>query len=443
VALTREAPEAQAQSAGRPEPLYDKLPPGPGRLTSEVADHQSTRIHGAMIKATAMQGYDAVRVRDVVALAGVSTRAFYELFDSKEDCFLRTHELIVRRAARGIIVSQGGEHGWRERVDLVFGALAGALEDEADAVSLAAVDAYAAGPAALEQARRAQATFEAMISETFSRAPGGIAVPPLVVEGMVASVARIVRARFRSGREQELSGLIGELGGWASCYPDKVAAELLELDSRSVFPKLASAAPRDSDDDDDRAIILAAVVKLAAADGYEGLTVPRIRTGAGISRRKFKVHFEGVEDCFLAAVEQRADQALEQAGRAQIGGRSWPGGVYRAIAVLTDRIASDPILRGLCLADDFSPGSSGSRYRKRLIGAVIEQMQGGVPAGKRPGNLTMEASCGAAWELFHRHVARAPGRQRPQVAATLSYMALAPVVGPPAAVDAIRQEQTA
>jgi AcrR family transcriptional regulator len=440
--VTREAPRARALAAGRPEALYDKLPPGPGRLTSEVADHQSTRIHGAMIKATATQGYDAVRVRDVVALAGVSTRAFYELFDSKEDCFLRTHELIVRRAARGIIVSQAGEHGWRERLGLVFGALAKALEEEPDAVSLVAVDAYAAGPVALEQARRAQATFEAMISETFSRAPGGIAVPPLMVEGMAAAVARIVRARFSSGREQELPKLTGELGEWALCYPDEVALELPELDSRSAFPKLASAAPRESAGDD-RAIILTAVAKLAAADGYADLTVPRIRTGAGISRRKFKIHFEDVEDCFLTALEQRADQALEQAGRAQIGGRSWAGGVYRAITALTDRIASDPILRGVCLADDFPPGSSGSRYRKRLIGAVIEQLQGGVPAGKRPSDFTTEASSGAAWELFHRHVVRASGRQRPQVAATLAYMALAPVVGASAAIAAIGKEQAA
>jgi hypothetical protein len=55
----------------------------------------------------------------------------------------------------------------------------------------------------------------------------------------------------------------------------------------------------------------------------------------------------------------------------------------------------------------------------------------------------MEASAGAVWELFHRYVARASAQQRPQVAATLSYMALAPVVGPSAAMAAIHQEQTA
>lgn len=442
------APEAQgspARSLGTPEALYDKLSPGPGRLTSDVAEHQSARIHGAMITATAKQGYDAVRVRDVVALAGVSTRAFYELFDSKEDCFLRTHELIVRRAARGIIVSQAGELGWVERLGLVFEALKRALEEEPDAVSLAAVDAHAAGPAALEQARRAQATFGAMIGETFARAPRGIVVPPLVVEGMVATVIRLVRGRILSGREHELPGLIDGLREWALCCPDAGAAELAELDSRPVSPKPASQAPPVSSGspDDDRAVILAAVAKLATADGYEKLTIPRIRGKAGVSRRKFNSHFDGVEDCFVAALEQRADEALEQAGRAQIGGRSWAGGVYRAIAALSDRVASDPILAGACLSNNFVPGSSGARCRQRLIEAVTQQLADGVPPEQRPSDLFKEASCGAVWELFHRHVVRSSPQHRPQVAATLSYMALAPAIGASSALSAIRREQTA
>jgi TetR/AcrR family transcriptional regulator len=93
------------------------------------------------------------KVQDVVQLAGVSTRAFYVLFDGKEDCFLRAHELLVRHATRGIIVSPAGEHGWREQLNLVFSAFVHTLTHEPGAVCLATVDAYAAGPAVLEQAR--------------------------------------------------------------------------------------------------------------------------------------------------------------------------------------------------------------------------------------------------------------------------------------------------
>ena len=423
--------------------LYDKLSPGPGRPTSQVTDHQRARIHRAMIEVVAQQGYSEVKVRDVVRLAGVSTRAFYELFDGKEDCFLRTHELLVRRAARGLIVSQAGEHGWRRRLNQVQAALEHVLVREADAARLVTVDAYAAGPDALEQARRSQATIEAMVGEAFGRAPDGIALPPLMIEGLVTGIARILRARFRDGREQELPRLVGQLGDWALCYPAKSAAELPELDSRSASTKLVSrtrSIPLGSADDD-RAIILASVAKLTAADGYDSLTIPRIRAKAGVSRRKFNTHFEGVEDCFLAAMEQRGDEALAHAGQAQIAGRTWAGGIYRAMAVLSDRVAGDPILTSVCLADDFPPGSNGPRSRKRLMVAVTDQLIDSIPIEDHPSDLVKEISCGAIWELFHRHVVRSSSQQRPRIAATLSYMALAPIVGPSAAVAAIRREQ--
>jgi AcrR family transcriptional regulator len=442
----REESLVAAEVAEAPDGLYDKLSPGPGLLKSEVADHQSARIHRAMIEITAEQGYDAVKVRDVVQLAGVSTRAFYSLFTGKEDCFLRTHELLVRRAARGIIISQAGEHGWQERLDLVFSALANILADEPDAVCLATVDAYAAGPAALEQARRARSTIEAMIGETFTRAPRGVAVPPLVIEGMVAGVAQVVRGRFLSGGKQELPDLASKLGEWVSCYPGQDIARIPECDARPLSKKPGSemgpSTPSRSVDDD-RGIILAATAKLAAAEGYGDLTIPRIRAGAGVSRRIFNNHFKTVEDCFLVVLEQRADEAIEQAGRAQIGGRTWSGGIYRAIAILCDRVAGDPILANACLADDFPPGSSGSRCRKRLIAAVTAQLVESIPADQRPSDLLTEATLGAIWELFHHHVVRSSPAQRPQIAATLSYMALAPIIGPSAAFVAIREEQGA
>ena len=440
--VTREVQRAPARAAGAPEALYNKLRPGPGRRTSDVADHQSVRIRGAMVKATAAQGYGAVKVKDVVSLAGVSTRSFYELFDGKEDCFLRTHELLVRRAARGVIVSQAGEHGWRKRLGLIFDALGRALANEADAVRLVTVDAYEAGPVALEQARRAQSTIEAMIAETFVRAPDGILVPPLVVEGMVAAVTRVVRARFVAGREGELPGLVDELREWAMCYPGKQAAGLGDLDSRSGLPRPAADGPPIPNGaiDDDRAVILAAAAKLAVADGYNSLTIPRIRKGAGVSRRAFDTHFDSVEGCFLAVLEQRGSEAIEQAGRAQIAGRTWGGGIYRALAGLSDRVANDPILANVCLADDFSPNSRGSRCRKRLLDAVMDQLVESIPDDQRPSSLMREASVGAVWQLFHKHVVRASRQHRPQVAATLTYLGLAPLIGSSDAMSSIRRE---
>ena len=50
-----------------------------------------------MVRAVAAEGYDAVTVRLLIALAGVSRRSFYEQFAGKQDCFLATFDEIARQ----------------------------------------------------------------------------------------------------------------------------------------------------------------------------------------------------------------------------------------------------------------------------------------------------------------------------------------------------------
>ncbi len=435
---------------GGGDAFVEKLPPGPGLAPEQVAAHQRARIRRATIEIVGEHGYQALKVRDLVRLAGVSTRAFYEHFSSKEDCFLRTYELISKRATWRIIGSQADERDWRERSRLVYKEFAGQLEKDPNSARLVLVEAHAAGPASLEQVWRAERTFEGMLAESFARAPG-IVVPPLVVEGMVAGVARVARTRLLANRITQLDELGDELVQWLLNYPSEAAGSLAELNGQTVWrntmlePLPGSPGSGDGEawpSTGDRALILDAVAKLAVADGYANLTPSRIRATASVPRSKFNAYFDGVEDCFLAALEQKAAEAFAQAARAQTAGRSWAGGVYRAIAALCEYIAADQFLASVCLADDFPPGSRGARTRQRLITAVAEQLGDGAPREARPSALAAEASAGAVWAVFHHHAIR-DWAQRRQIAATLSYLALAPAVGAGAAVAAIRSEQTA
>lgn len=431
--------------------MEGKLSPGPGMLASDVAAHQSARIHRAMIEIVAGQGYDAVKVRELVHLAGVSSRAFYEHFESKENCFLRTYELVTRPAMRQLIAAQAGKRDWRQRPRLVFSAFAGELEGAPDAARLALIEAYAAGPVALELARRTEGTFEAMLTESFARAPGGMSVPPMVVEGMIAGVAKVARGRLLAGRPEELADLNEEMMEWALSYPGKHADELAGLDLQLVWrdtrlqPPIVPAGTGGEEAwsaTGDRALILASVAKLTTVTTtYSDLTVSAIRRGAGVSRKVFNSNFEGVEDSFVATMEQRTSAALAQAARASAAGSTWSGGLYRAISALCDEIAADPLLIGICLADEFTNGSSASRVRKRLVGTVAEQLSDRASPAGPPSALVAEASAGASWALFHHHVIRALAHSSPQVAATLSFVALAPLIGAAAATAAIRGEQ--
>jgi hypothetical protein len=96
------------ETEGQLAPMYRRLPRGPGGMgPEEVARNQRTRLYSAMIEAIPQRGYEATTVAHVIALAGVSPGAFYELFSTKEQCFLATERrsggdstLAVRRTPR-------------------------------------------------------------------------------------------------------------------------------------------------------------------------------------------------------------------------------------------------------------------------------------------------------------------------------------------------------
>lgn len=440
-------PDAEDRRLGR-------LKPGPGMDAADVDAHQTGRICQAMTEIVADSGYGAVKVRELVKLAGVSTKTFYRLFEDKEDCFLRSHEMVIRHARVGLLASQSGEDDWRERPRLIYAAFAREMELDPDAARLALVGAYADGPAVLEQAQRAEETFTAMIAASFARAPDGVVVSPMVVEGMMAGIARVSRSRLLEGRQGDLPGMEAEVMEWAMSFLSKASVDLAALDigvllgNSAITPLLTPAGAAMSaalSPSGDRATILAAVGKLVAADDYKyaDLNIPRIRKGAGVSRRIFDTQFDDVEECFLAALGERAAEAVAQAARAQIAGRTWGGGIYRAISAFCIQIAGDPLLARVCFSDDFAVGSKGSLSRLRLVNGVSDQLRDSTPQLGRVSELSIEASSGGIWSIFHRHILRDWVVHHPQIAATLTFMALAPTMGADEAVAAIRGEQVA
>jgi AcrR family transcriptional regulator len=421
---------------------YAKLHPGPGWPREQAASHQRARIYAAMIELVSERGYGAVTVRELVRMAGVSPRTFYEHFADKDACFLRTYGLIVRRSTKRVGAAQKDCHDWREQLRLAFCAWADGIACEPRAARLALVEAFAGGPAALEQMRRAEGHYEAMIEQSFAGAPDPVPAPALVIKGIVGGVHRVARAQLLAGRANELPGLVDELLEWMLCFRCHVATSLAQLDASSV-PVVPSAAPPTHDGaarDEDRARILDAVARLAAREGYWQLTVPRIRAVAGVSRKRFDEHFEDVQGCFIAALERLTERALAHAVPAGAAARTWPGGLHRALCSLCASIAADPVLARLGFIEVFAPGPDGMLCRERVIAGVAESLRISAPAGQRPSELAAEASVGAVWGIVHHHVALGRAHQLPRITGVLSYLALAPAIGAEQAVEAIAAE---
>jgi AcrR family transcriptional regulator len=403
MAATRDAAPS-AFSAEETKAPYEKLSPGPGMAPSDVGAHQRARFYKAMTEVVAERGYAHVAVRDLVDRAKVSSRAFYEQFHGKEDCFLRTHELVVRRTAKRIVTAGAGERDWRERLRLGFKALIREVEREPQAARLVLVDAYLDGPLARAEARKAELLFSAMLADLFTRDPDGPSGSSIVVEAIVAGVVEVARRHVLSGRKRASQRLADELVDWALACRERAAepvAQSLSIPSRE---SVKTGSPPGTSDRD---LSLAAVAKLAATEGYASLTVPRIRAAAGISRQRFDAEFEGVDDCLSAAREKSLGEALLDAEYARDSAPK-NAGASAAALVLCSRFADDPTLAHLCFAidcvgpRDFGEGRASFQAEIDRVAAALY----GSKIANRP-SIAVQASVGLVWTMIGT---RAPSR---------------------------------
>jgi len=398
--------------------------------------HQRGRLQQAMVELVAEHGYNDVAVATLSNRAGVSKRDFYKHFDSKEECFLATYDLIVSRSVCGILAAAEGEEEWSERLRLGFIAFAGQIAANPETARLALVETFAAGAAAVERVQRTNRLFEALVAENLTLADGATRLPRMVVKGIVAGGSRVARARLLSEQPRRPALHGGELMEWALSFYDDEVARLRGLRVREAPPPTAVEMPME----DERALILAATARMASKEGYATLTVPRVRAVAGVSRRSFDAHFEGIADCFLATLETLSSRTLAMAEPHYLAADDWASGIHRMIVSLCRHLACDPAFASLAFREVFSPGPEAIQWRSRMIAKLATLLRREAPPEQQPSEFAAEASIGGMWGVIHHFVATGHGAQLPIAAPVLSYIALAPALGGAATIDVIIAE---
>ncbi len=399
-----------AATVDSPGPLYEKLKPGPGRSTEEVTEHQRARLRAAMLELVAERGYWAVTVRDLAQRASVSSRAFYKHYADKEECFLRTLELIARRVDWRVSAAQEGEADWRSCLRHTIDAYLCELQRDPHAARLLLIDAYVAGPLTLEHVRRAERSLELRLTRCFDLAASGSTLQPLIGRGMAGGVMCVARSRLARGEEDALTELADDLTVWAGSVFETVSGISSTDDPGTIFSQSHGAARTNLQQlswpaSDERGLIVMALAKLAAVEKYHELTVRKVRDSAGASSRKFSTHFTNVADCFEDAIELYGTATISQLTRhGGKGGNESPNGESAdPIALLCKGIVDDPALATLCFADIFGPGPGGVQSLDRVIGAVKAAF---VESAARPdvSPVVHEASAAAIWAALREEI---------------------------------------
>lgn len=189
-----------------------QLPPGRHKLgRSFVEANQRERILEAVADVATLAGYPAMSVEDIVSVAGVSRRTFYDAFSSKEDVFLQAldeaaEELLVR-----IKSAYAGADTFPARVRDSLGAFLGFVADEPRRAEMLLVEALAAGPAAIERRSATLSAFAQMLREAAAHITNGRRPPDLIAETIVGGIYEIVYSRLLAGDVAGLAALLPDL----------------------------------------------------------------------------------------------------------------------------------------------------------------------------------------------------------------------------------------
>lgn len=172
-----------------------------------VRQSQRWRLLEAVVEATARAGYADTTVADVIAVAGVSRKTFYEHFADKEAAFLAAYEVVADRAIAALVAAGGGYRDPDARRTAQVERFVAILDRDRRVARVFMVDVLGAGPLALRR--------RAAVNERFAAALFGDArVPAVRRDAVVGGVNQVLAAALLEPRAPSLARLAAPLAAF-------------------------------------------------------------------------------------------------------------------------------------------------------------------------------------------------------------------------------------
>jgi AcrR family transcriptional regulator len=219
-------------------------------LAEERSGLARRRILQAMSDLAYENGYAAASVRAVCAKARVSSRAFYQTFDSREECFLAVLDEGYEQIARLISGAFDGAEDWRAGVLSALGALLSFFDSHPGLTRVWLVESQAAGSWAVERREHNIHALTTLIVERWPL-PTGIETHPLASVGVMNSLIGIIQTHIIRREKEPLVTLLSPLMGLAATpYLDRseVAREMRRAEA--LTQTLLTRPPEPATQDD-------------------------------------------------------------------------------------------------------------------------------------------------------------------------------------------------
>jgi AcrR family transcriptional regulator len=227
-----------------------RLGRGRPRLPEEqVAENHRGRIMFATAQTIAERGYAAATIAEITKLAGVDGRAFYRLFNDKQEVFDAIYEQGLQYTMARVARAYFAGESWPERMWEALRVITQSAQSNPAGTNLGLIAAYAVSPAAAQRAEDARATFTVFLQEGYRYEQHDGQPSAVALEAIAASVFELVYRRARERASRDTARLLPHLAHL--CLTPFMGVEDAELfieeklsDGQRKPPRRSAAKPK-------------------------------------------------------------------------------------------------------------------------------------------------------------------------------------------------------
>lgn len=199
-----------------PDAELGPLPGGHHGLSREqIAESQRERLLAAIAQEVAANGYRGTTITDVVKLASVSTRDFYELFEGKEDCFLAAFDALRDHLEQLVREAAAAEDDWPHRT---IAALRAALEffaAEPELARLCLIESVSATPRIAIRFREAVLACVPALAQGRAELADPDSLLPKTEDAIIGGIVSLATRSILAGETASLPDLLPDLVDFA------------------------------------------------------------------------------------------------------------------------------------------------------------------------------------------------------------------------------------
>jgi AcrR family transcriptional regulator len=202
----------------------------------------------------------------------------------------------------------------------------------------------------------------------------------------------------------------------------------------SRLPPGRHGLPRDFVVHNQRERLIAGLAEAVAEKGYGGTTIADITRHAAVSRRTFYEHFEGKDECFVAAFDTVTAQLRERVGEAYDAEDEWPAATRAGIDAMLTFLAAEPNLARLAMVEAMVAGPVVVERYDAAVQTFLPYLKAGRKGRskavlKRLSASTEEALVGGMVSLISRRIVAGQTEGLEALLPDLTEFTLAPYVG--------------